>query len=901
MSVRLLLLAAATVAAVGSSFGGFNVDLVSGSATKWLSGRYMTMTVLSNSTIRVTGSGTMDMLLVGGGGGGGYGSSWAGGGGGGGQVLYRQSVEVEAKDYEIVIGAGGAVSANGGNTTAFGLTALGGGAGGTNLSPNGADGGNGGGAAAYSESYTGGKGTEGGHNGGAGVADNASWTLYGGGGGGAGGDGSTAIGTGGTTTGSIPGFGGAGRSCDITGEDVVYGAGGGGCCIRCSSLPIGGDGGGRGSYNINDTQYPATPGVDFRGGGGGGGGSRFAGAAASGGCGVVILRFEQSADPSIPLVATVSAGAARRAIEGEDEILIFDDEATVSFDENGAIDVLVVGGGGAGGDRSGGGGGGGGVVYETSVPVVAGLKYDLHVGTGGIASTGSGKGGNGEDSTAFGFVAKGGGGGGCCSDGNPGGSGGGAGGCCSGASKECAGGVGFPLQGFDGGVSTNNGQWYTYGGGGGGAGGVGGRPRMYQKVGAVEDYGTAGTGGIGRVCAIWGGERYYGGGGGGGAVRCVDFAPGGLGGGGRGGMYQNSRDVLSADSILARGENGVDGLGGGGGGGMSVGTSVAGNGGRGTVIVRYRRKVPEARAVEPETSSGGTYRKYRGCGIHTFDESGTFTVAGTDPIVADILLVGGGGGGGYSRGGGGGGGDVVVLSNVTLSAGNYTVTIGVGGVGGTSGDNLAANGGITSVTSADGLLSYEAFGGGAGGSGGVANDFWFRRNGADGACGGGGGGTTISGSANPGGRGLYGRDGGLFICGGTHFMTWAGGGAGAGESGGDGVWTGVDATSYAGKGGDGLFCDFSGENLCYGGGGGGGNGGRGFDLGLGGDGGGGRGGYGGEALYNKDPVAGMNGRGGGGGGGYAYGATGYPGANGGRGVVIIRYHLPKTGMLLLFR
>ena len=226
MSARLLLLATATVAAVSSSFGGFNVDLVSGSATKRQTGRYVTMTVWSNSTVHVTGSGTMDLLLVGGGGGGGYGGSqYAGGGGGGGQVLYRQSVEVQAKDYEIVIGVGGAVNANGGDTEAFDLTARGGGAGGSSATLAGSDGGNGGGAA--SGSGEGGKGCEDGHKGGVGVADNVSWTLYGGGGGGADGDGCTAIGTG-TTTGSTPGLGGAGRACGITGEDIVYGAGGGG-------------------------------------------------------------------------------------------------------------------------------------------------------------------------------------------------------------------------------------------------------------------------------------------------------------------------------------------------------------------------------------------------------------------------------------------------------------------------------------------------------------------------------------------------------------------------------------------------------------------------------------------------------------------------------------------------
>ena len=332
---------------------------------------------------------------------------------------------------------------------------------------------------------------------------------------------------------------------------------------------------------------------------------------------------------------------------------------------------------------------------------------------------------------------------------------------------------------------------------------------------------------------------------------------------------------------------------------------MAGKGGSGVIIVRYRRKVVEATPVEPEVASGGAYRKRHGYGIHKFTEDGEFTVSGTDPIVADILLVGGGGGGGYTRGGGGGGGDVVILSNMTLKAGSYVVTVGQGGMNGVSGSDLAANGGLSSVVSSDGLVSFEALGGGAGGSGNSAANYSWQC-GASGACGGGGGINGVN-SANgdsfPGGTGLYGRNGGSSYVYGGHFAAWGGGGGGAGGPGEDAAWVDDDAKkSYAGKGGDGLYCDFSGENVCYGGGGGGGNGGRGLDLGLGGGGGGGRGGYGGEDDgRRREPAAGTDGRGGGGGGGYAYGSTGFPGAKGGSGVVIIRYHLPKTGMLLIFR
>jgi hypothetical protein len=86
-----------------------------------------------DGTARVTQDGTIDLFLVGGGGGGGLCSPTdgkpGGGGGGGGGVVYQTSVSVQAGTYDITIGSGGAVGENGGNTTAFGLTAYGGGAG----------------------------------------------------------------------------------------------------------------------------------------------------------------------------------------------------------------------------------------------------------------------------------------------------------------------------------------------------------------------------------------------------------------------------------------------------------------------------------------------------------------------------------------------------------------------------------------------------------------------------------------------------------------------------------------------------------------------------------------------------------------------------------------------------
>jgi hypothetical protein len=86
----------------------------------------------------VTNAGTFEVCLVGGGGGGRHGGDSAGGGGGAGGLVYRHSIPATAgNSFPIVIGAGGAGSNTnsggpgdqGGDTTGFSLTALGGGAG----------------------------------------------------------------------------------------------------------------------------------------------------------------------------------------------------------------------------------------------------------------------------------------------------------------------------------------------------------------------------------------------------------------------------------------------------------------------------------------------------------------------------------------------------------------------------------------------------------------------------------------------------------------------------------------------------------------------------------------------------------------------------------------------------
>lgn len=150
------------------------------------SGDYKIHKFTSSGTFSVTYGGTLSNLyVVGGGGGGGlYSESERtrnGGGGGGGYVAVT-SKSISTGNYSIVIGAGGAINVSGGNSSALGYTAYGGGYGGT-WYRNGANGGCGGGAGYL---RTAGTGSQGGN----GMTNSGEYTaLYiGGGGGGAGGD-----------------------------------------------------------------------------------------------------------------------------------------------------------------------------------------------------------------------------------------------------------------------------------------------------------------------------------------------------------------------------------------------------------------------------------------------------------------------------------------------------------------------------------------------------------------------------------------------------------------------------------------------------------------------------------------------------------------------------------------
>lgn len=182
---------------------------------------------------------TMVLVELWGAGGGGDSSVGGGGGGGGGYMRGRFRLADLASSISVTIGAGGAVSTNGGNTT-FGslLTAYGGRRG------NGANGGGGAGALSYPSSTTNIAGRIGGGAGSTASATSGSDATneYGGGGGSAGG------GTGGSGNGGSAlrgGGGGAGKpnaGADGSGGTSLFGGGGGAPNIAGS---VRGGGGGR--------------------------------------------------------------------------------------------------------------------------------------------------------------------------------------------------------------------------------------------------------------------------------------------------------------------------------------------------------------------------------------------------------------------------------------------------------------------------------------------------------------------------------------------------------------------------------------------------------------------------------------------------------------------------------
>jgi hypothetical protein len=271
---------------------------------------------------------------------------------------------------------------------------------------------------------------------------------------------------------------------------------------------------------------------------------------------------------------------------------------------------------------------------------------------------------------------------------------------------------------------------------------------------------------------------------------------------------------------------------------------------------------------------------------HVFKSSGIFTPYRN--LTADILTIAGGGAGGpvynFSVGGGGGAGGYKLQLAQSLTAINYTCTIGAGGSGGTG---PGANGNDSSFGSVSGTI----VGGGGGGSNASSGGTRSGANGGSGGGAGGGGVSTFSGGTATSGQGSNGGayngsgnegagGGGFSAVGSTNVAPNAGrGGNGAGGTGyGDYlVLNSIGAACGVGQ--------LSGGNYYFAGGGSSIGGGQAL-------GGGGLGGGYDTTTFNNPGSAGTTNTGGGGGTwGYA-GASGPVtkiGYNGGSGILIVRY------------
>lgn len=309
--------------------------------------------------------------------------------------------------------------------------------------------------------------------------------------------------------------------------------------------------------------------------------------------------------------------------------------------------------------------------------------------------------------------------------------------------------------------------------------------------------------------------------------------------------------------------------------------------------------------------TGGTISYIPGGGIvHTFTTTGAFTFTPAFSGTVQVLVVGGGGSSGYDWAGGGGGGGVQFNRNFPVSNGvGISGTVGAGGSG--RSPRVAGPSGSNSTFS-----TITAQGGGGGGS-------WDHSSpgaigtttaGRSGATGGGGsntgdgidsrtrsiGGNGAAGQGFPGGSGLrFNVD-----IENTHQGGGGGGAGGPGASAPDG------RQNYRGSfrsnqitGGPGIASDVLGGTFYYGGGGGGGGHlGWGFaDGGVGGGGGGSHhhgGPYGGTIKLSSGGNLALNtgqdgqptSRGGHGGANTGGGAGGgQHGADGGTGIVIVKY------------
>jgi hypothetical protein len=269
-------------------------------------------------------------------------------------------------------------------------------------------------------------------------------------------------------------------------------------------------------------------------------------------------------------------------------------------------------------------------------------------------------------------------------------------------------------------------------------------------------------------------------------------------------------------------------------------------------------------AIVPYATGGDTIMTDGTYWYHAFRSSGTFTPA--KGLSCDVLAVAGGGGAASYAGGGGGAGGLLTFTSQSLTATNYTVTIGAGGAN--SGTDIGTNiYGSDGINSQFGSLTACIGGGGGGGGSGFGTSL-----GRAGGSGGGGGGRsgTAYGGAGTSGQGYAGGDNNA-----SGYNGGGGGGAGGAGATGSGIGGqgGIGATSALinAMGSATSTGQLVSTSYYFAGGGGG------YGSPPSAD--GGYGGGGGSAVANGTA---NTGGGGGTSSAFAYG-------NGGSGIVIVRY------------
>jgi hypothetical protein len=228
-------------------------------------------------------------------------------------------------------------------------------------------------------------------------------------------------------------------------------------------------------------------------------------------------------------------------------------------------------------------------------------------------------------------------------------------------------------------------------------------------------------------------------------------------------------------------------------------TWLAGNRIRGTTAERVGASPTQA---TPTKIIDGSYT------VLTYTANGKFIPKGSFNV--DVLTVGGGGSGGTRRhGAGGGAGGYIETTSQSVTARNYTITVGAGGASTQSTSNASGSDGTYTAFDDGGAGEIKALGGGAGGG---YSDAGSGGSGTYGSGGGSGGSIT---SGNPAGTSGQGNSGGY----GTGSNGNGGGGGGSSSAGTNGSLS----SGVGSDGGSGTNNNWTGSTIGYAGGGAGGH------------------------------------------------------------------------------